>query len=303
MSTKNVEEEAANMMMCCASCGTAEVDDIKLKTCTACKSVRYCSIKCQKEHRPQHKRACKKWAAELHNEILFRQPESTNEGDCPICFLPISLDQTKSTLMLCCSKVICNGCAYSNDIRIYQESLEPTCPFCRHPDPESKDEEIRNIMKRVELNDPIAMVQMGLRRYETGDYESAFKYVNKAAKLGDAGAHYQLACFYFEGKGVEKDAKKEVYHLEQAAIGGHPKARYNLGVKEEENGRRGRAVKHWIIAATLGYDSSLDALKVCFRGGLVSKEDFAAALRAHQAAIEATKSPQREAAEEARNER
>jgi len=32
--------------------------------------------------------------------------------------------------------------------------------------------------------------------------------------------------------------------------------------------------------------------------GEVSKEEFAAALRAHQAAVHATKSPQREAAEE-----
>eukprot|EP00985_Skeletonema_marinoi_P026872 scaffold21234_cov73-Skeletonema_marinoi.AAC.1 len=81
MSTKNFEEQAADMMMmCCASCGTAEVDDIKLKTCTACKSVRYCSIKCQKEHRSQHKRACKKRAAELHDEILFKQPENAHKA-------------------------------------------------------------------------------------------------------------------------------------------------------------------------------------------------------------------------------
>ena len=33
--------------------------------------------------------------------------------------------------------------------------------------------------------------------------------------------------------------------------------------------------------------------------GLVNKDDFAAALRAHQAAVDATKSPQREAAERA----
>eukprot|EP00984_Skeletonema_dohrnii_P023396 scaffold12490_cov62-Skeletonema_dohrnii-CCMP3373.AAC.1 len=99
MST-NLEEQAADgMMMCCASCGTAEVDDVKLKTCSACKSVRYCSVTCQKEHRPQHKRACKKKAGELHDEILFKQPESSYEGDCPLCCLPISLDKTKSTLM------------------------------------------------------------------------------------------------------------------------------------------------------------------------------------------------------------
>jgi len=101
---------------------------------------------------------------------------------------------------------------------------------------------------------------------------------------------------YQEGQGVEKDEKKEIYHLEQAAIGGHPEARHNLACYEEGNGRIDRAVKHFIIAANLGYDLSIQVLKMCYKGGKVSKEDFAAALRRHQAAVDATKSPQREAA-------
>eukprot|EP00985_Skeletonema_marinoi_P007151 scaffold3127_cov87-Skeletonema_marinoi.AAC.1 len=269
--------------MCCALCGTAQVYAIKLKTCTACKSVRYCSIKCQKEHRSQHKRACIKRAAELHDEILFKQPENAHKGDCPICFLPLSLDQTKSTLMPCCSKIICKGCVHSYDIRIFQESLEPTCPFCRQPASESEEEVVKNIMKRVKVNDPAALLQLGVRRFEAGGYDDAFRYANKAAELGDAGAHYQLSCFIYEGR---------------AAIGGHPLARYNLGANEKNNGRMDRAVKHWIIAAALGHDAPLDAVKDSFRVGLVTKDDFASALRAHQAAVEATKSPQREAAEE-----
>jgi len=297
MST-NSEEQAADTMMCCASCGTAQVDDIKLKTCTACKSVRYCSVKCQREHRPQHKRACKQRVAELREEILFKQPESSHEGDCPICYLPISLDNDKSTMMSCCSKLICEGCIYSYHSRIVQENLDPTCPFCRHPPPNSKEEEDRNVMKRVNANDPVAMLQMGVRRYEAGDYDGAFAYVNKAAVLGDAGAHYQLSMFYHEGQGVEKDVKKEVYHLEQAAIGGHATARYNLAIFDLNIDRGDRAMKHWIIAAKLGHDVALNAVKDSFRVGLVSKEDFASALRAHQAAVEATKSPQREAANE-----
>jgi hypothetical protein len=43
----------------------------------------------------------------------------------------------------------------------------------------------------------------------------------------------------------------------------------------------------------------LDALKEEFKLGLVSKEDSAAAIRAHQAAADATKSLQKEAAEAA----
>ena len=110
-------EKVDDMLMCCASCGVAEVDDIKLMTCAACKSARYCGVKCQREHRRQHKKDCKKRAAELRDEILFKQPESSYLGDCPICMMPLPFDQSKSSLYLCCSKIICKGCFHANDIR------------------------------------------------------------------------------------------------------------------------------------------------------------------------------------------
>eukprot|EP00984_Skeletonema_dohrnii_P034284 scaffold33516_cov111-Skeletonema_dohrnii-CCMP3373.AAC.2 len=131
-------------------------------------------------------------------------------------------------------------------------------------------------MRRVEKNDPVAIREIGMKHGNNGDYELAFEYLTKAAELGDALAHYLLSLFYRDGQGVEKDEKKGFYYLEEAAI----------------------AAKHFIIAANLGHDDSIQALKECYkRGGLVSKEDFAAALRAHQAAVDATKSPQRDAAE------
>eukprot|EP00985_Skeletonema_marinoi_P009725 scaffold4525_cov75-Skeletonema_marinoi.AAC.3 len=101
----------------CASCGIAEVDEIKLKTCDACDLVRYCSDNCQQDHSQQHEATCKERAAELRDEILFRQPESTHVGDCPICCLPLPIEIVccKSKLQTCCSKVICKGCFYAND--------------------------------------------------------------------------------------------------------------------------------------------------------------------------------------------
>ena len=62
------------------------------------------------------------------------------------------------------------------------------------------------------------------------------------------------------------------------------------------NGEIDRAVKHWMIGTSLGEDRSLHALKDLYKAGDVSKDDFAAALRAHHAAVNATKSPQREEA-------
>ena len=87
-----------------------------------------------------------------------------------------------------------------------------------------------------------------------------------------------------------------VIDLTEAAIGGNPEARHNLGCIEERRGRRDRAAKHFIIAAKLGFDESLECVKGLYKAGSVSKEVFAAALRGHQAVIDATKSPQREEA-------
>jgi tetratricopeptide (TPR) repeat protein len=281
----------------CASCGIAEIDEIKSKKCAACESVQYCSDECEADHRQQHEGECEKRAAELRDEILFKQPESSCFGDCPICFLPLNLDQTRSQMMTCCSKIICDGCDYAHVLR---NPLERTCPFCRHPVSESQAEADLNLMKRVEKNDPVAMRQMGTTHYNEGDYSSAFEYWTKAAELDDAMAHTKLACLYHRGEGVEKDEKKEIHHWEEAAIGGHPIARHNLAVIEMKNGRPERAVKHLIIAANLGYEMSMKGLWKCFSVGHVSKDDLSVTLRAHHTAVNATKSPQRKTAEEAR---
>ena len=290
-STESVKE-----MVQCASCGIAENDDIKLRNCTACYLVRYCSVKCQKEHRPKHKKECKKRAAELRDELLFKQPESSHMGDCPICSLPLPIDEQQYGTMSCCAKSICGGCQYANLKRENEGRLQHKCPFCRHPMPKSAEEARINNMKRVEANDPVAMTQIGCYYANRGDNKKAFEYWSKAAILGDKDAHYNLAMMYSKGDGVEIDDKKEIYHLEEAAIIGNFRARYALGCREAENGRCDRAIKHMAIATSLGYDKSLEFLKMNYAIGIVTKEEFDAAFRAHKAAVDATKSPQRVAA-------
>ncbi len=292
-----VGEEAADGMMCCASCGKAEVDDVKLKICTACDLVKYCSVECQKTHRKQHKKACKKRAAEIRDDNLFRQPDESHLGECPICCLPLPLDGRKWAVNSCCSKTICNGCAHANKIREAEQGLRHRCSFCREPLPKTDEEIEKNYMERAKVNDPVAIFSMGSKCYNEGDYEGALEYYKKAAVLGDVDAHYNLATMYYKGEGVEKDEKKKVYHLEEAAIGGHPKARFNLGNHEGRNGKEDKAYRHLIIAAKLGHDSALEEVKEGFMDGSVSKEDFAAALRGHQAAVDATKSARRTEAE------
>jgi hypothetical protein len=276
----------------CASCGTAEIDDVKLKPCDDCDLVRYCSDECQRDHKSQHEEDCKKRAAELRGELLFKQPESSHLGDCPICCLPMSLEPDTTRIMSCCGKEICRGC----DIA-HLTSKNTCCPFCRHPVPTEEESEMHKI-QRVEANDRVALSYLGALQCTKGDYRTALDFLTKAAGLGDMEAHYNLAIMHRNEQGVEKDKKKEVHHLEEAAIGGHPGARYLLACHEWENGRKERAEKHLFIAATQGEKKSMRFLMESYKEGYTDKMDLAATLRAHQKALDATKSPQREKAAE-----
>ena len=259
------ETEASNI--CCANRVVAEVDNVKLED-------------------------CKEREAELHDDNLFRQPDRSHRGECPLCFLPMPLAPTKFGFRACCSKLICDGCVYAN----YKNNGGARCPFCREPSPKDDEECIKRVMKRVKANDPAALSQMGTARLGEGDWDTAFEYLTKAAELGDANAHYQLSVMYRKGEGVEEEVEKSVYHLEKAAIGGHPYARQNLGVTEEMNGDAERALKHYIIAANLGFENSMKTLWNHYSLGNITKENLEVTLRTHKAALDEMKSPEREAA-------
>ena len=91
MMSTNVENSSDDEV--CASCGIAAVDDVQLKKC-ACNLLRYCGVDCQRDHRPLHKKLCKKRLAELRDKALFTQPDGSHLGECPICFLPLSIDSS-----------------------------------------------------------------------------------------------------------------------------------------------------------------------------------------------------------------
>ena len=89
--------------------------------------------------------------------------------------------------------------------------------------------------------------------------------------MGDTESYHKVAMFHRLGQGVEKDEEKELYHFEEAAIAGHPDARFRLVSYEWRNGRFERAAKHWIIAANLGHDNSIQVLKEFYKEGHVRR--------------------------------
>jgi len=70
--------------------------------------VRYCNAACQKSHWPNHKIECRRRAAELRDEALFKDPP--DKEDCSICFLPIPTKLIMSMMKrnhyeVCCCKL------------------------------------------------------------------------------------------------------------------------------------------------------------------------------------------------------
>ncbi|KAL7533064.1 hypothetical protein ACHAXR_005015 [Thalassiosira sp. AJA248-18] len=282
-----------NIMSTCAACGE---DGDGLKACTACRLVKYCNVTCQKAHRPKHKNECTKRAAEIFDEALFKTPPP-NE-DCPICCLRLPLSPLGLKYQVCCGKMICLGCAYED--MIAERSTEENCPFCRVPAPVSDEEALEKIEKRIEVGDANAMRVLGHRYYKGDgvpqDSNKALELYHQAAMLGCAESHYVIGGVYFNGKGVEKDVKKAKYHWELAAMGGDVLARHNLGEFEANAGNKKRAMKHFMISAELGSDNSLKTIQNGFSEGLVTKDEFEKALRAHKESKDEMQNDQRDAA-------
>ena len=283
----------------CANCGKADDDDddIKLKTCVACKMIQYCGKECQVSHWPAHKKECKQRAAEIYDEKLFADPPPREE--CPICF--ITLPRMGVMWHNCCGKNICDGCMLQSQ----DMGNSDKCAFCRADSGTTEIQDLVRLEKRMRVNnDPEAFNTMGCH-YEFGflnlipqDYTKARENWSKAASLGSILAHRNIGYLYYEGTGVEKNLKKAIYHFEQAAMGGHEVCRHILGVEEEKRGNlRTRAIKHYFLAAKGGYEDALIQVHRGYINGYATKDEFESARRAYQKSIEEVKTEWRDKAE------
>ena len=232
----------SNTLLLCANCGKGEEESVALKNCVACKIVKYCSRDCQKAHRSQHKKECRKRAAELHAEALFKQPPQ--DQDCPICFLRLPTLDTGRRYNSCCGKVLHAGALLGDD---------QLCPFCRTAAPTSDEEVIKRENKRIEVGDAQAIHNRGCD-YAEGicgfprDHAKALEFWYRAAELCYATAYNDIGHAYMHGRGVERDEKKAMHYFELAAMEGDEYARHNLGSLEGRVGNYDRALKHYMIA-------------------------------------------------------
>ena len=304
----------------CAECGQEE-GAVSLKTCMSCKLVKYCNAECQRNHWPKHKKPCKRHAAELRDEALFKDPPA--KADCPICFLPMPLKllccislppatiesvpiydyaianeelakEDMETYFSCCGKSICDGCMYS----CCRTGNDGKCPFCNsEQDSKTDEEKTKEIMKRVEVNDPVSICLLA-NSYRHGrgglqqDHARAIELYVRAAELGSSKAHSYLGDFFYKGG----DLKKAKFYNEAAAMAGFEEARNNIGTMEAQSGNMERAVKHWMISASAGCYQSMKNMLIASEDGLVSRESIDSTLTAYNNSCKEMRSEGRDAA-------
>ena len=287
----------------CANCGKGEENGGDLKACTSCKLVKYCNRDCQIAHRLVHKKACRKRAAELRDEALFRKPPP-QYGDCPICLLRLPTMDSGRRYMECCGKMICSGCCHAD---VYDNLgniiAEEKCPFCRTPPPTSEEEGVGRLKKRIEVGDSCAFFMMGCY-YSGGHFgfpqnrTKALDFFHKAGKFG----YNNIGQAYDYGKGVEMDKKMAKHYYELAAMEGSVLARHNLGAGESKAGNYDRALKHYMIAVRGGITHSVKKIQELYMDVPDTKDHYTNALRSHQVYLNEIKSDQRDKAAAFRDE-
>ena len=227
--------------------------------------------------------------------VMTSGHERPSGDTCPICFLPIELPVgVNSKVHSCCLKRVCNGCI----IAAIRQGMWNSCLFCRTPINRDEASQLARIRKRVDKGDAEATYIFGEKHFHgklglPRNVPRAIELWTQAAELGSLGAHFELGLVYYNGEGVEEDKPRGIHHWQQAAMKGHALSRYRLGVAKPMGTD---SVHHLMISAKMGHEKSLKFIKELFKSGLVTKAQYAEALRGYQDAAEEMKSPQREEA-------
>ncbi|GAB5992104.1 sel1 repeat family protein [Aeromonas enteropelogenes] len=124
--------------------------------------------------------------------------------------------------------------------------------------------------QRAENNDIDAIKTYAFIEATKKDYNSYCKWMEKAAKLGDADAMKQLAGHIKDGCGwylIPGSRKKAVYYwTEQAAINGHPDAIATMAIKQCDQGDYKGFFEWFDKAVDMADYSALDTMSAVLRG-------------------------------------
>lgn len=230
--------------------------------------------------------------------------------ECPICFLPLPLNDMQQSFFSCCGRYICGGCNFTQleaggeyDNSRTRAPKVVSCAFCREPVKGDRTAEyyVAKETKYANAGRADAMCQIG-SYYKDGlmgmqkDASKAVIWFRRAAEANNAkGAAMLAQCFLF-GHGVEKDDEQALEYFEKAAHLGEYRAFVNIGVIHWGRGDVEEAMLSYRKAAMCGVvnESLFRNLREGYQAGYITKNEYLHTLREHQSAVEGFKSESRE---------
>ena len=251
--------------------------------------------------------------ARLDNLLAINQTETANidifapieeREECPICLLPLPIDDSEIRFMACCGKMICMGCICKHVVTETKNGVQQhdhKCIFCRQLMPKNSVKAMKKLMKK---NNPHAHIQMA-NRYKEGDgviqsYTKTLEMYVDAAELGHADAYAGIGLCYKEGIAVERNMSKAFYFLEVGAKKGSIVAQKLLASFHLINANSNEGIEHLKVAAYAGDQDSMDTLMKLYKAKVLSKDDLTQILRAFQTSYDEMKSKDRDDAREKR---
>ena len=180
--------------------------------------------------------------------------------ECPVCLVPLPLENEKSAYWACCGKLLCSACVEEHyraqrmtDMKREkkkQPPLEFTCAFCRSPVHGNDSELISRYEKRVKKGDTYAMIYLAYK-YRDGsagfrrDEVKAFELLQMAADLGSADAIGRFGSWAVNERSTSiSDYTKAMKYFEKAAAKGHVLSRTSLAALLAQEGENELAIKH-----------------------------------------------------------
>lgn len=226
------------------------------------------------------------------NPDLWKAHPPTEE--CPICLIPLPLEQKDLSYYACCGKLLCRSCVREH-IRaqyILKKSTRKrsTCPFCRQKIPYKDSRNIMLYEERARRGDATAMVSLSIFYWEGSlglnrDEAKALHLLECAAEKGSARALLTLGDMYYSG-GVEtpKNTRKGEKYYEMAATKGSVGAHVFLGRLADKRGHRNLVVRHLRLAAEAGSVEAVEFLKVYLDKNVLAEDVFDDIVKTHKKA-------------------
>lgn len=234
--------------------------------------------------------------------------------DCPICLLPLPLDETldraETCYWSCCGTTICNGCILDQikvDIKhgLSSSSICRRCPFCRKDDSQYDEDNPAEVLER-EMKLANAGRHRSLWRvggfYFDGvqglkqDKVVGIKWMRRAAEAGSSGAANALGMFCLKGDGMSQDIGAALEWYQKAAELGRVQAFGMIGLLLKQMGVMDEAILNFRKAAICGVSDNIifDELRDDFRKGYITKDEYAFTLRENQRTANEMKSESRD---------